>query len=73
MEESQKEADIYDRVYRAERPELFFKATPHRVVGHGGEVRHPRRLGPWNVPEAELALAIPRARAASSDTPSATT
>ena len=34
MEESEKEADVYDRVYSAERPELFFKATPHRVVGH---------------------------------------
>ena len=34
MEESEKEADVYDRVYDAERPELFFKSTPHRVVGH---------------------------------------
>jgi 2-dehydro-3-deoxy-D-arabinonate dehydratase len=57
MEESQKEADIYDRVYRAERPELFFKATPHRVVGHEGEVAI-RGDSDWNVPEAELALAI---------------
>lgn len=57
MEESESEADIYDRVYRAERPELFFKATPHRVVGHGGEVRI-RSDSDWNVPEAELALAI---------------
>lgn len=57
MEESEKEADVYDRVYRAERPELFFKATPHRVVGHEGEVRI-RSDSDWNVPEAELALAI---------------
>jgi len=57
MEESESEADVYDRVYRAERPELFFKATPHRVVGHGGEVRI-RSDSAWNVPEAELALAI---------------
>src|SRR5436309_2141239 len=35
MEESKDAggADFYDRVYQAERPELFFKATPHRVVG----------------------------------------
>ena len=59
MEESQREADIYDRVYQAERPELFFKATPHRVVGHGGEVRI-REDSQWNVPEAELALAVNR-------------
>jgi len=57
MEESEREADIYDRVYRAERPELFFKATRHRVVGHGGDVRI-RADSRWNVPEAELALAV---------------
>lgn len=57
MEESEREADVYDRVYRAERPELFFKATPHRVVGHGDEVGI-RRDSSWNVPEPELALAI---------------
>ncbi len=57
MEESEREANIYDRVYRAERPELFFKATPHRVVGHGGDVGI-RGDSDWNVPEAELALAI---------------
>jgi 2-dehydro-3-deoxy-D-arabinonate dehydratase len=57
MEESEREADVYDRVYRAERPELFFKATAHRVVGHGGEVGI-RSDSEWNVPEAELALAI---------------
>jgi 2-dehydro-3-deoxy-D-arabinonate dehydratase len=59
MEESEREADIYDRVYQAERPELFLKATPHRVAGHGAEVRI-RRDSHWNVPEAELALAINR-------------
>jgi 2-dehydro-3-deoxy-D-arabinonate dehydratase len=57
MEESEQEADVYDRVYRAERPELFFKATAARVVGHGGEVGI-RSDSDWNVPEAELALAI---------------
>jgi 2-dehydro-3-deoxy-D-arabinonate dehydratase len=57
MEESAREADVYDRVYEAARPELFFKATPQRVVGHGGHVRI-RADSPWNVPEAELALAV---------------
>lgn len=57
MEESEKEADVYDCVYRAERPELFFKATPRRVVGQGDEVGI-RSDSDWNVPEAELALAI---------------
>jgi 2-dehydro-3-deoxy-D-arabinonate dehydratase len=50
-------ASFYDRVYNAHRPELFFKATPHRVVGHG----QPMRLRPdskWNVPEPELTLAF---------------
>lgn len=60
MAESGREAGVYDRVYDAERPELFFKATPHRVVGAGGEVRI-RRDSAWNVPEAELALAVNRA------------
>ena len=35
MEESEAAASCYDRVYEADRPELFFKATPHRVVGPG--------------------------------------
>jgi len=59
MEESEREADVYDRVYGAERPELFFKATPHRVVGHGEPVVI-REDSSWNVPEAELALAVNR-------------
>jgi 2-dehydro-3-deoxy-D-arabinonate dehydratase len=49
--------DFYDRVYNAERPELFFKATPHRVVGPEAAVRI-RRDSKWNVPEPELALLI---------------
>ena len=49
--------DFYDRVYTAERPELFFKTTPHRVVGSGSAVRI-RRDSNWNVPEPELALLI---------------
>jgi len=48
---------FYDRVYQADRPELFFKATPHRVVGHGADVRI-RRDSMWNVPEPELTLVI---------------
>ena len=50
-------ANFYDQVYDAKRPELFFKATPHRVVGPGGKVRI-RSDGAWNVPEPEIALAI---------------
>lgn len=50
---------FYDRVYAAERPEIFFKATPHRVVGHGGAVRL-RKDSQWNVPEPEVTLAINR-------------
>ncbi|NLS93450.1 MAG: 2-hydroxyhepta-2,4-diene-1,7-dioate isomerase [Planctomycetaceae bacterium] len=59
MEESDAAADCYDRVYAAERPELFFKATPHRVVGTGGSVRI-RRDATWNVPEPELAVCVSR-------------
>lgn len=51
--------DFYQRVYEAERPELFFKASRHRIVGHGGQVRI-RRDSDWNVPEPELALVITR-------------
>ena len=61
IEESQEAGggDCYDRVYTAERPELFFKATPHRVAGPGGAVRI-RRDSHWNVPEPELALVVTR-------------
>lgn len=48
---------LYDLVYEAPRPELFFKATARRVVGPGHPVRI-RRDGTWNVPEPELTLAI---------------
>jgi 2-dehydro-3-deoxy-D-arabinonate dehydratase len=51
--------DFYQRVYEAERPEIFFKATRHRVVGHGGQVRI-RADSSWNVPEPELTLALNR-------------
>jgi 2-dehydro-3-deoxy-D-arabinonate dehydratase len=48
---------FYDRVYNAERPELFFKATPHRVAGHHGRVAI-RGDAAWSVPEPELTLLI---------------
>ena len=47
--------DFYDRVYAAERPELFMKATPNRVVGHRGKVAI-RKDATWSVPEPELTL-----------------
>jgi 2-dehydro-3-deoxy-D-arabinonate dehydratase len=49
--------DFYHRVYDAERPELFFKATPHRVVGHFGKVKL-RDDASWTVPEPELTLLV---------------
>jgi 2-dehydro-3-deoxy-D-arabinonate dehydratase len=59
MEESKTAGggDFYDRVYSAERPELFFKSTPHRVAGPGEDVRI-RRDSSWSVPEPELTLLI---------------
>jgi 2-dehydro-3-deoxy-D-arabinonate dehydratase len=55
--ESDQAATFYDRVYRADRPELFFKATPSRVVGTGEPIRV-RRDSQWSVPEPELALVL---------------
>jgi len=49
--------DFYDRVYSAERPELFFKALGTNVVGHLGPVRI-RKDASWSVPEPELTLLI---------------
>ncbi len=59
MEESQDAGggDFYDRVYDADRPELFLKAAPHRVAAPNGGVRI-RSDSKWNVPEPELTLAI---------------
>ncbi len=59
MEESKSAGggDFYDRVYSADRPELFFKATAHRVVGHGQDVAI-RRDAKWSVPEPELVLLV---------------
>jgi 2-dehydro-3-deoxy-D-arabinonate dehydratase len=48
---------FYDRVYQAERPEIFFKATGRRVVGPGGKVQI-RKDASWSVPEPELTLLI---------------
>ena len=48
---------FYDRVYNAERPELFFKSPGWRVRGHDDTIRV-RRDAKWNVPEPELALYI---------------
>lgn len=59
MEESEAAASCYDRVYNADRPELFFKATPHRVRGPGQPLRI-RQDATWNVPEPELALVLDR-------------
>ena len=52
-------ADIYDRVYDAERVEVFFKANGWRVVGQGGRIRV-RPDSTWDVPEPELALVLNR-------------
>jgi 2-dehydro-3-deoxy-D-arabinonate dehydratase len=49
--------DFYARVYEAERPEVFFKSTPHRVVGHRQKVRI-RKDSTWDVPEPELTLVV---------------
>jgi 2-dehydro-3-deoxy-D-arabinonate dehydratase len=59
MEESKAASgsSFYDLVYNAERPELFFKAAPWRVVGSGDTVRI-RRDAQWSVPEPELVLLI---------------
>ena len=51
------DADAYERVYVAERPELFFKAPGWRVVGHKGRVRV-REDSHWNVPEPELVVVV---------------
>src|SRR5690606_7553055 len=50
-------ADLYDRVYHAERPELFFKSLAHRVAGHKQQVSI-RKDSAWDVPEPELTLFI---------------
>jgi 2-dehydro-3-deoxy-D-arabinonate dehydratase len=49
--------DFYARVYEAERPEVFFKATPQRVVGPNDKVKI-RKDSTWDVPEPELTLVV---------------
>lgn len=59
MEESKKYGgdNFYDRVYDADRPEIFFKANPYRVVGHNQKIRI-RKDSSWNVPEPELTVLV---------------
>jgi len=57
MEESESAASCYDRVYSSRRPELFFKATPHRVSGPGQPLRI-RSDSKWTVPEPEITLVL---------------
>jgi 2-dehydro-3-deoxy-D-arabinonate dehydratase len=54
------DGSVYDRVYAADRPEVFFKAPPYRVVGPGDPVGI-RADSEWDVPEAELGLVLNRA------------
>ena len=57
MEESEAAASCYDQVYQADRPEIFFKATPNRVRGHQEALRI-RTDASWNVPEPEVTLVL---------------
>ena len=50
-------ADFYAKVYEAERPEVFFKSNPHRIVGPNTSVRI-RKDSTWDVPEPELTLVV---------------
>ena len=50
-------ADFYAKVYDADRPEVFFKSTPHRIVGHTAKVNI-RKDSTWDVPEPELTLVV---------------
>ena len=63
MEESKDAGggNFYDRVYSAERPELFFKSTASRTVGTGGKVRI-RADAKWSVPEPTGCLTIRRSQ-----------
>lgn len=49
--------DFYAKVYEAERPEVFFKSTPHRIVGHNAKVNI-RKDSTCDVPEPELTLVV---------------
>lgn len=50
-------SEFYARVYEADRPEIFFKATAYRTVGSGDKVSI-RKDSTWDVPEPELTLAV---------------
>ncbi|MFA9516388.1 fumarylacetoacetate hydrolase family protein [Halopenitus sp. H-Gu1] len=58
-EEESSEPDIYDHVYDADRPEIFFKATPSRTVGPDEAVGI-REDSTWDVPEPELGVVLYR-------------
>lgn len=57
MEESESGASHYDKVYTADRPELFYKANPARVSAPGEPVRV-RFDSDWSVPEPEFTLVM---------------
>jgi 2-dehydro-3-deoxy-D-arabinonate dehydratase len=57
MEESDFSASAYDKVYAADRPEIFFKSIAEKVSGPGAPVGI-RKDAKWNVPEPELALVL---------------
>jgi 2-dehydro-3-deoxy-D-arabinonate dehydratase len=57
MDESDFSATAYDKVYSADRPEIFFKSIAEKVVPTGGQVGI-RKDAKWNVPEPELALVL---------------
>jgi 2-dehydro-3-deoxy-D-arabinonate dehydratase len=57
--ESERSADVYERVYDARRPELFFKSAAWRVVGDGQTIAI-RDDSSVSVPEPEVALVITR-------------
>jgi len=56
-QESVLDADVYGRVYEAERPEVFFKSPGWRVRGSGQSIAV-RADSPWNAPEPEFALVL---------------
>ncbi|HZQ26174.1 MAG TPA: fumarylacetoacetate hydrolase family protein, partial [Acidimicrobiales bacterium] len=56
-EEESQEPDVYERVYDADRPELFFKAPAWRVLGPGTEAGV-RADSTWDVPEPEVVLVL---------------
>jgi 2-dehydro-3-deoxy-D-arabinonate dehydratase len=59
MEESKESGGdtFYDKVYDAERPEIFYKGNKIRAIGQHGHVRI-RKDSAWNVPEPELTLFV---------------